>query len=180
MSTDPMPPAPRIASGGLRATRPQAVGDTFGPSRPIECYARSGSVEIPAQMPVTKLKGEDVDQLRTKASLSHSRRTLLEAMQRLNFGCLENLRIEGGEPIFDAKLRIVKEIKLGGANGPRPELLQSDFVLRAEAIELFQHLNELGNGRVLIQVRGGLPCRVVIQQEDFAHGGRQTSEDSNA
>jgi hypothetical protein len=102
-------------------------------------------------------------------------------MQSLNFGCLENIRIERGEAIFDAELRIIKEIKLGGANGPRPELLQSDFVLRAEAVELFQHLDELGSGRVtLIQIRGGLPCRVVIQQEDFAQVDQQIPGDPNA
>lgn len=122
-----------------------------------------------------------MDQPRTKSSLSHRRRKLLEIMQCLNHGRIEDLRIERGEPIFDAELRIVKEIKLGSANGPRPELLQSDFVLRAEAVELFQHLDELGSGRVtLIQVRGGLPCRVVIQQEDFAQGGQQISGDPNA
>jgi hypothetical protein len=77
-----------------------------------------------------------VDQPRTKASLSRPRRILLEIMQNLNFGHIADLCIERGEPIFDAELRIVKEIKLGAANGPRPELLHGDFVLRVEVIDL--------------------------------------------
>jgi hypothetical protein len=126
-------------------------------------------------------KERTVNEPRTKSSLSPQRKTLIEMMQRLNFGRLENLRIEDGEPIVDAAVRIVQEIKIGGANGPRPELQQSDFVLRAEAIELFDHLDQLGSARIaLLQVRAGLPCRIVIEQEDFGANRQTTSGGSKA
>jgi hypothetical protein len=125
-------------------------------------------------------KERAVDQPRTKSSLSHRRRKLLEIMQNLNYGRIEDLSIERGEPVFDGASTF-KEIKLGSENYPRPELHQSDFVLRNEVLELFRYLDELGNGRIpLIQVRSGLPCRVVIRQDDIAQRGQQTSEDSNA
>ena len=106
-----------------------------------------------------------MDRPRTKASLSQPRRTLIELMQRLNYGHIADLGIERGEPIFDAGLRIVKEIKLGSSNGPRPELDKADFVLKDQVIELFEHLDTVGNGRIaLIEIRYGLPVRMAVEQ----------------
>ena len=54
----------------------------------------------------------------TKAGLSATRRKLLERMQRTNFGRLE-LRIQGGEPVFEPPPRVIQDVKLGGGeNGP--------------------------------------------------------------
>ena len=120
-----------------------------------------------------------VDQPRTRSLLSQRRRELLELMQRLNYGRIEDLRIERGEPVF-AGVSTFQELKIGAENGARPELGVSDFILRSEVLELFRYLDELGDGRVaLIQVRAGLPCRVVIRQEHFTERGTQTTGDSN-
>jgi hypothetical protein len=55
-------------------------------------------------------------------------------------------------------------------NGPRPELEKDDFLLRTPIIELFEHLNRLGDGRIaVIEVRYGLPFRLTVEQP--ASGG---------
>jgi hypothetical protein len=101
----------------------------------------------------------------TKKSLSAPRRKLLELMQRYNFCRFENLQVRAGEPVFDSGLRVMQEIRVGGSNGPRPELCQDDFLLRAPVIEFFEHLNRVGEGRIpLIEVRYGLPARLVLEQ----------------
>jgi hypothetical protein len=86
-------------------------------------------------------------------------------MQRLNFGRIESLLIRAGEPAFDPPPKLVQDIKIGGENGPRPELGRGDFALKSQVSELFEHLERLGNGSVtVIEVKHGLPFRLVIEQ----------------
>jgi len=86
-------------------------------------------------------------------------------MQRLNFGRIENLAVHAGEPAFDPAPKIVQDIKIGGENGPRPELARDDFALKSQVAELFDHLNRVGDGTVaVIEVKHGLPFRLVIEQ----------------
>ena len=100
----------------------------------------------------------------TKASLSAPRRRLLETMQRLNFGRIEDLEIRGGDPVFTPAPRLVQDIKLGGDNGPRPELANADFVLKSQVGEFFDHLSRLGDGSVeSIEVKHGLPFKLVVE-----------------
>src|SRR5260370_16036345 len=100
----------------------------------------------------------------SKKSLSSPRRQLLEMMQKYSFCRIENLEILGGEPVLDPPPRVIQNIKIGGQNGPQPELSQDDFVLKAPVAELFEHLTRLGDGRVaLIEVRHGLPCRMIVE-----------------
>lgn len=106
-----------------------------------------------------------MNELMTKATLSPARRRLLEMMQRLNFGRIEELEIRGGEPVFSPAPRVIQDIKLGGENGPRPELESADFVLRSQVIEFFAHLGKLGDGCVeLIEVKHGLPFKLLVEQ----------------
>jgi hypothetical protein len=60
---------------------------------------------------------------RQKSSLLESHRRLVELMQQVNFGHFENLVIRNGQPVFSPPPRIIREVKLGGENGPRPEAL---------------------------------------------------------
>ena len=101
----------------------------------------------------------------TKSSLSAPRRRLLEAMQRLNFGRIEGLEIRNGEPVFQPAPRIVQDIKIGGENGPRPELTIEDFALKSSVIELFDHLARLGDGTLeSIEIKYGMPFRLVVER----------------
>jgi hypothetical protein len=100
----------------------------------------------------------------TKASLSPPRQRVVEIMQRLNFGTIEGLQIRAGEPIFDPPPRITKDIKLGGENRPRPELSRTDFALKNQVAELFDHLSHIDEGSAAtIEVKHGLPFRLVIE-----------------
>ena len=101
----------------------------------------------------------------TKSSLSLSQQRLIQLLQSINFGTIENLIVRDGEPVFDPSPRVIRDIKLGGENGPRPELASADFVLREPVIELFRHLREIGNGTVAsLQVRHGLPFKLEVEQ----------------
>ncbi|MBN1606478.1 MAG: hypothetical protein JW940_07580 [Polyangiaceae bacterium] len=101
----------------------------------------------------------------TKQSLSPPRQRLVELSQKINFGVIENLVVRDGEPLFNPPPRVVRAVKLGGENGPRPEYALRDFALRAEVRELFAHLDALGEGTVRrLEVKHGLPFRMEIEE----------------
>lgn len=97
--------------------------------------------------------------------LSQQQRSLVQLMQRINFGALEHLPVRGGQPYLDPPLRVVREHKLGGENGPRPESSLEDFVLKAEVVELLAEIKRFGDGVIdRIEVKHGLPFRLVITE----------------
>jgi len=99
----------------------------------------------------------------SKQDLSPSRASLIELMQEVNFGRIENLLIRDCDPVLNPKPRVVREHKFGGENGPRPERDHNDFKLKGQIIELFEFFDELGNGIIeAIEVKHGLPFRVIF------------------
>ena len=65
----------------------------------------------------------------SKHHLSSDRARLLELMQALNFGRIEQLSVAGGEPAFDPPPKVSRELRFGAENGARPELSLDDFLL---------------------------------------------------
>jgi hypothetical protein len=101
----------------------------------------------------------------TKAELSPARKKLIRTMQRLNFGRIENLAVSQGEPVFTPPPRMVREVKFGGDNGPRPEAATGDFVLKNEVRDLLAHLDRLGTGTIhSLVVQHGLPVRMSVEE----------------
>ena len=99
------------------------------------------------------------------STLSPARRQLLLRLQTLNFGRIENLRLQDGEPVLDPPPRVVREIKFGGDNSPRPEADLRDFQLKAQVIELFRHFDRIQNGVVrLIEIKHGLPFKMNVEE----------------
>ena len=100
-----------------------------------------------------------------KTDLSPERRRLVEKMQRLSFGHIEGLHVRNGEPVFDPPPRVVREVKFGGQNGPRPEATKGDFALKNEVVDLFAHLEEVGNGVITrLDIKHGLPFGMAIEE----------------
>jgi hypothetical protein len=102
----------------------------------------------------------------SKGTLSSQRVRLVEVMQALNFGRIERLVIAGGQPVLHPPPRIVREIKFGAENGPRPEVSAEDFALKAQVIELFNSLDELRDGVVeALEIKHGLPFHMLICED---------------
>jgi hypothetical protein len=94
----------------------------------------------------------------TKLALSPARRALVELMQRLNFGRIEDLRIRGGEPVFDPMPQVIREHKFSAENGPRPEAGRADCKLKSQVADLLALLDTLGDGTIVVlTVKHGLP-----------------------
>lgn len=102
----------------------------------------------------------------SKQALSPRRATLLELMQSVNFGHIENLQIVAGEPVVAPQPMVVREIKFAGENGPRPELATTDFLLKQQVIELFAFFDHLQNGVInVLEIKHGLPFRMIVTEK---------------
>jgi hypothetical protein len=100
-----------------------------------------------------------------KAALPEPRQRLLELMQTINFGRIEDLAVRGGNPVFDPPPRVVREIKIGGDNGPRAERDAANFLLKDQVVELLHHLDHLRDGTVaVLEVKHGLPFRLLVAE----------------
>lgn len=100
-----------------------------------------------------------------KSSLSPSQQKLLAEMQRINYGRIFDLTVSNGQPVMDPPPRIVREIKFGGDNGPRPEVGKADFTLKAQVRDLFTQLEALGDGVIpCIEIQRGLPFRMTVEE----------------
>ncbi|MBI5787825.1 MAG: hypothetical protein HZA78_03085 [Candidatus Schekmanbacteria bacterium] len=100
-------------------------------------------------------------QVVNKHDLSESQKRLLELMQQINFGRIEELAVRNGEPFFDPAPRVIREIKFGGENGPRHELGVNDFALKSQVVELFEQLCQIKEGTVeCLEIKHGLPFRM--------------------
>jgi hypothetical protein len=86
-------------------------------------------------------------------------------MQRINFGRMDGLVIRDREPVFDPSPRKQIEIKLGGENGPRPEVGVSDFALKHQVVEMFAFFDAFGNGTIdVLEIKHGLPFRLIVTE----------------
>lgn len=110
-------------------------------------------------------EGRQEPSCRLKSDLSEARRRLVESMQRINFGRIEQLTVVSGNPMLESAAKVVSTHKLKGANVPRVELNAPDFLLKQEVSELFRILDELEDGLIaLIEVKHGLPFLVEVAQ----------------
>ena len=101
----------------------------------------------------------------TKAQLSEPRRRLVEMMQQMCFGRIDGLTVRDGEPVFDPRPRLIRDIKLGGETSPRPESSHEEFALKSQVVELFDHLTDIGDGVVQsIEIKHGLPFRLIVER----------------
>ena len=86
-------------------------------------------------------------------------------MQRIGFGTIEQLVIRQGEPVLDPPPKVVRDVKFGAENGPRPESDLNDFVLKAQVRDLFAQFDVMGNGTIrCLEVKHGLPFRMQVEE----------------
>jgi hypothetical protein len=99
-----------------------------------------------------------------KSSLSPARCRLLELMQSIGFGRIENMIVRGGEPVFRPPPYVVREFKLTSDDDADPAGAAADFELKAQVVRLFRRLDKLGDGLVeMLEVKDGLPFKLVIE-----------------
>jgi hypothetical protein len=97
-------------------------------------------------------------QPRKSSDLTVAQRQLLDVMSALQYGRVENLPIQVGEPVFGRGVKLVRVARLGGATG-EPNVHAAEFELKKSVCDLFTELEQVGNGLIVrLEFRRGLPC----------------------
>jgi hypothetical protein len=100
-----------------------------------------------------------------KSSLSPAGQRLVALMQSVNFGEIRDLHVRDGQPLFLPAPAVVRLVKLGADNRPRPECEGSDFLIKSQILELLEELGRFGNGRVLrIGIKHGIPTDLALEE----------------
>jgi hypothetical protein len=101
-------------------------------------------------------------QRRKSSDLTVAQRQLVEVMSQCQFGRVENLPIQAGEPVFGRGVNIVRVARLGGAVGGT-HVPAAKFELKKCVCDLFTELDQVGNGLVVrLEFRSGVPCLLEI------------------
>ena len=101
-----------------------------------------------------------------KSSLSAGRQQLVARMGALGFGRILNLKVSDGQPVFDRDTVVVRLLKMGGRNAPRPECGHVDFLLKDAVVELFAHLDRIGDGVIArVEIAHGLPLLIEVSEQ---------------
>lgn len=95
--------------------------------------------------------------------LEHSKQDLVKLMQQTNFGRIQ-VAVRGGKPVLESRPHVTRDIKIGGENGSRQEIHLADFVLKKEQVEALDHIATVEAGTVTIEVKHGLPFRILIEE----------------
>lgn len=102
-----------------------------------------------------------------KSDLTPRQFQLVTEMQRIRFGCIERLLVRDGEPVFEPGLtQSLRKIRIKGRNRPHPASTAEDTQLKADVVELLEHLREIGHGLVRsLTVIDGLPSDLDVEEE---------------
>src|SRR5262245_47330973 len=99
-----------------------------------------------------------------KSSLSPGQRQTVEIIEALGFGLIERLLIRDGSPCYEPEPRIVQSIKLDFEPAGQRVSGHADLTLKKEFQVLFDQLGRLRDGVVDVEVRHGLPFRLVVER----------------
>ena len=93
-----------------------------------------------------------------KKDLSRAESRLIELMQSINFGTLENLTLCAGQPQFNPGPRVIRTFKMGGDDLARKERELLDYELKVEQIDVIRRIRQLGDCIIAsIKIEQGLP-----------------------
>lgn len=99
-----------------------------------------------------------------KSSLSPGQHRTVRIIEALGFGVIEHLLIRRGLPCYESEPRVVQAIKLDSEPERQPDRSDGDLTLKKEFENLFAQLSGLGDGIVDIEIRHGVPFRLVRER----------------
>jgi hypothetical protein len=100
----------------------------------------------------------------TKSSLNADQRQTVEIIEAMGFGVIERLVIRGGFPCFEREPRLLQTIKLDLDPHRQADRSCADLTLKQEFESLFDQLSGLGDAIVDIEIRHGLPFKLVVER----------------
>jgi hypothetical protein len=107
-----------------------------------------------------------------RAELSESERRLLQAIQHLEHGRFEFVKIEHSQLVLDPWPTTVRYVKFCAKTSP-PEATAEDFLLKQQVVELFEYVRSVDIGEIrILEVKNSLPFSMEIDLRRNSAGGR--------
>jgi hypothetical protein len=95
---------------------------------------------------------------RTTSDLTVAQRQLVQVMHEYQFGRLENVLVQAGQPLLD-EMKIVRVVRLGGEDAGTKVPCTDEFQLKQAVCDLLDELALIKDGTVLrLEFKRGLPC----------------------
>ncbi len=95
---------------------------------------------------------------RTRGDLNPAQHWLVQIMFEYQFGRIENLRIEGGQPAPDERLSVIRTALLGSKDGGLKVPVSDDPELKKTIWDLLAEIERLRDGYIVrLEFRHGLP-----------------------
>lgn len=96
-------------------------------------------------------------------SITEAQKRLLQLMQEVHYGRIEDLVICNGEPVMGLPVKILRDVKLSGECSRKPILADRDYLDKPQVVEMLRQFHRLGDGVVqLVEIHDGLPFRIHI------------------
>lgn len=96
-------------------------------------------------------------------SITDAQKRLLQLMQDVHYGKIEDLVISGGEPVLGLPVKVLRDIKLSVDGGRKPTFPDRDYLDKPQVVEMLRQFKRLGDGVVqLVEIHDGLPFRIHI------------------
>lgn len=107
--------------------------------------------------------------LRTKKSdgmLTDAESTLIQLIQKMRFGRIENFRLVDGQPIVGAETELCTEYRLSGVEQPWEVITDREFLNMPHVRTMFERFEHERDGTVdYLDVRDGLPSRLMVRRK---------------
>lgn len=94
---------------------------------------------------------------RNSRDLTDGQRWLFQIMREHQFGRIENVRVQAGQPFADERVKIVRAARIGG--GRVEGRNTGEFEIKQAFSDLLDELARLGTVTIVkLEFRHGLPC----------------------
>jgi hypothetical protein len=91
--------------------------------------------------------------------VSDAQRRLVEIMRQHQFGRIENVLVEAGQPVLNSSVKIVRSARLGGTDGGTGAPTKDQFEFKQAVCDLLDELARLNDGLIVrLEFKRGLPC----------------------
>ena len=99
------------------------------------------------------------------SQLSPERQILIRLCQSINYGQIQNLKVEDYEPVLrDTSVIATADVRLDAEDPARLELGMDDFILCEEVTRLIALFEKIQNATVSkIEVRAGIPRKISLE-----------------
>lgn len=91
---------------------------------------------------------------------------LVRVVRQIRFGCIENILLVDGHPVFDENTDVVRSYKFS-AEEPRKEVITEDEYLEKRQVRMMlQTFRTIGTGTIgCLEVQEGLPFKMSVRHK---------------